>query len=65
MDKDGDKDGDSLCETKVATEPEAIPLRSGGFRGSPQSNWVEASSLGIRLHHELHNARLPVIVLEA
>ena len=60
-----DKDGKSIRETKVSTEPAAIRAALGGFADRLRRVGVEASSLGIWLHRELYPAGLPVIVVEA
>ena len=60
-----DKDGKTVREEKVATEPEAIRCALGGFADRLNRIGVEASSLGIWLHRELHAAGLPMIVVEA
>ena len=60
-----DKDGNSVRETKVATEPEAIRCAMEGFADRLGRIGVEASSLGMWLYRELHPAGLPMIVVEA
>jgi transposase len=60
-----DRDGNSVRETKVATEPEAIRSALKEFADRLSRIGVEASSLGIWLHRELHSSGLPTIVVEA
>lgn len=60
-----DKDGNNVRETKVATEPEAIRCALEGFADRLGRVGVEASSLGMWLHRELHPTGLPMIVVEA
>jgi transposase len=59
------KDGQSVREIKVATEPEAIRSVLKEFADRLSRIGVEASSLGIWLHRELHSSGLPIIVVEA
>ncbi len=49
-----DKDGNSVRETKVITEPEAIRSALKDFANRLGRVGVEASSLGMWLHRELH-----------
>jgi transposase len=60
-----DKDGKNVRETKVATEPTAIRSALDGFADRLGRVGVEASSLGMWLHRELHPTGLPIIVVEA
>lgn len=60
-----DRDGQSVRETKVSTEPEAIRSALEGVAERLSRVGVEASSLGIWLYRELHAVGLPVIVVEA
>lgn len=60
-----DRDGKSLKETKVATDPAAIRSALDGFADRLGRVGVEASSLGLWLHRELHPAGLPIVVVEA
>jgi transposase len=60
-----DSEGKSLRETKVATEPEAIRAALEGFADRLDRVGVEASSLGIWLHRELHPGGMPIVVVEA
>jgi len=60
-----DKDGKNVRETKVATEPAAIRSALEGFADRLGRVGVEASSLGMWLHRELHPTGMPIIVVEA
>ena len=60
-----DGEGKIIREGKVATEPSAIRAALEGFADRLSRIGVEASSLGIWLHRELHPAGLPMIVVEA
>jgi transposase len=60
-----DKDGNSVRETKVATEPAAIRSALEGFADRLGRAGIEASSLGLWLYRELHPMGLPVIIVEA
>ena len=60
-----DKDGNSVRETKVATEPEAIRSALEGFADRLGRVGIEASSLGLWLYRELQPTGLPVIIVEA
>jgi len=60
-----DKDGNTVRETKVSTEPEAIRSALEGYADRLARVGVEASSLGMWLHRELHPTGLPMIVVEA
>jgi len=54
-----DRDGKTVREAKVATEPSAIRSALEGFADRLNRIGVEASSLGIWLYRELHAAGLP------
>jgi transposase len=56
-----DNEGKTVREVKVATEPEAIRSALEGFLDRVSRIGVEASSLGIWLHRELHPAGLPMM----
>jgi transposase len=60
-----DRDGKTVRETKVPTEPNAIRSAMNGFTKGIKRIGVEASSLGLWLHRELYPAGLPIIVVEA
>lgn len=60
-----DKDGKTVRETKVETEPETIRSALVDFAGGLSRIGVEASSLGMWLYRELSAVGLPVIVVEA
>ena len=60
-----DKDGKNVRETKVATEPAAIRSALEGFADRLGRVGVEASSLGMWLHRELHPTGMPITVVEA
>jgi transposase len=60
-----DKDGQSVREIKVATEPEAIRSALEGFADRLGRVGIEASSLGMWLYRELQPTGLPVIIVEA
>ena len=60
-----DQDGQSVRETKVATEPEAIRCAMEGFADRLLRVGVEASSLGLWLYRELQPKGFPMIVAEA
>jgi transposase len=60
-----DGDGDTVRESKVSTKPEAIRSALEGFADRLERVGVEASSLGMWLHRELHPIGLPMIVVEA
>jgi transposase len=59
-----DKDGQSVREIKVATEPEAICALEG-FADRLGRVGIEASSLGMWLYREMQPTCLPVIIVEA
>jgi len=60
-----DSEGKTVREIKVSTEPEAIRSALEGFVDRLSRIGVEASSLGLWLHRELHPGGLPIIVVEA
>jgi transposase len=60
-----DSEGVTVRETKISTEPAAIRSALEGFADRLERMGVEASSLGMWLHRELHPGGLPVIVVEA
>jgi hypothetical protein len=53
-----DKDGKTVRETKLITEPGAICSALDGFKDRLQRVGVEASSIGMWLYRELHAAGL-------
>jgi site-specific DNA recombinase len=60
-----DKEGQSVREIKVATEPEVIRSALAGFADRLGRVGIEASSLGMWLYRELQPTGLPVIIVEA
>jgi transposase len=60
-----DRDGKVVRETTVSTEPAAIRCALEGYADRLRRVGVEASSLGMWLHRELHPAGLPIVVVEA
>lgn len=60
-----DREGRVVRETMVSTEPAAIRCALEGYADRLQRVGVEASSLGMWLHRELHPAGLPIVVVEA
>src|SRR5260370_16222983 len=60
-----DSEGNTVREVKVSTEPAAIRSALEGFADRLARIRVEASSLGMWLHRELHPTGLPMIVVEA
>jgi len=60
-----DKDGKMVRETKVDTEPAAIRSALEGYADRLGRIGIEASSIGMWLHRELHASGFPVVVVEA
>src|SRR5438874_4561864 len=60
-----DREGLTVREVKVSTEPEAIRSAVESYADRLDRVGVEASSLGIWLYRELQPAGLPIIVVEA
>lgn len=60
-----DKDGKTVRETKVETEPEAIRSALESIADRLGRIGIEASSIGMWLHRELHALGFPVVVVEA
>jgi len=60
-----DKEGKTVKEARVPTDPAAIRSAFEGYADRLSRIGVEASSIGMWLHRELHAAGLPIIVVEA
>jgi transposase len=59
-----DYDGKTVREAKVATDPDAIAEALARWSKGIKRVGIEASSLGIWLHHELKARGFPVIMVE-
>ena len=53
-----DRDGKSVSETKVSTDPQTIRSALAVFADGLQRIGLEASSIGLWLYRELHSAGL-------
>jgi transposase len=60
-----DNEGNRVREVKVSTEPATIRSALEGFADRLWRVGVEASSLDMWLHRELHPSGLPIMVVEA